>query len=557
MLGNKCCSAVKVECEHLVPINGFERRHAIIKSGSTTARSTIDVKLANEASMTDSNGQRDQQPEQIALAESVPQQSSFELTFTEAKRLCEYSLDIVCVSNFSGKVLWSNNVDTVITGYTKEELANITWEEITHPEDVQKVSESLQVVSQGELRPCTEIRLRCKDGSYRWISWSGVPVIEENKIYSIGRDVTKQKEAEAEVKRLAAIVQSSNEAIFSVDERLCITSWNRGAEQLYGYRAEQVTGSSIAILLVDEGANSCLMDRTCSISHDVEELHRRNDGSHAEVSLSLFPIVDQFGVIEGTAAIVRDISKQKAAERCIAQFYSITSHELRTPLSSIRGVLGLLEGGLVSADSQEGHELINVALTSCDRLVRLINDILDARNSESGALELHYKPIEAAGLVSEAVASTALMARKSNIRVVCECNVDCTFEGDFDRLAQSLSNLLSNAIKFSPCDSTVRVTAKQQRDRVRFTVEDEGPGVPRHQKDNLFQRFRPLDRSDSRAKEGVGLGLSIAKSIVERHGGTIGVDCDRIGGGTFWFELPLVRGQKIKPLLDGNVQALD
>ncbi len=487
--------------------------------------------------MTDSSGNC---TGHIALADAVPGNSSFELTFDEAKRLCEYSLDIVCISNFSGQVLWSNNVDTMITGYTKDELANISWQEITHPEDVLKVSESLQVVSQGELRPCTEIRIRCKDGSYKWISWSGVPVIEENKIYSIGRDVTAQKIAEAEVKRLASIVQSSSEAILSVDETFCITSWNRGAEVLYGYKAEEVMGQSIQIVLPGLHSSSCLIDGKRTVSHDVQELHQRRDASPVEVSLSLFPIYDEFGAAEGTAAIIRDISKQKAAERCIGQFYSITSHELRTPLSSIRGVLGLLEGGLVNAESHEGQELINVARISCDRLVRLINDIVDARNSDSGALQLHYQELSVEDLLSSAVGNTAAMAREARIKVVTEF-VPCSINCDKDRLAQVLTNLLSNAIKFSPTDSTVRLSARLAGNGLRFTVDDEGPGVPRHQTDNLFQRFRPLDSSDSRAREGVGLGLSIAKSIVEQHGGSIGIDSEKTGGSAFWFEVPLTR----------------
>lgn len=473
----------------------------------------------------------------IGMHEGV-RANTIDLTYDEAKRLCEYSLDIVCISNFSGQVIWSNNVDTLITGYTKEELAKISWPEITHPDDVAKVTESLQVVSEGELRPCTEIRIRCKDGNYKWISWSGVPVIEENKIYSIGRDVTAQKTAEAEIKKLASIVQSSSEAILSIDERKNISSWNHGAELLYGYKPDEVIGRPVSLLLPESGA-SVLRTAPTAATQSGQELHHRRDNSEVEVSLSLFPITDEFGLCSGTAAIIRDISKQKAAERCIAQFYSITSHELRTPLSSIRGVLGLLEGGLADPSTEEGRDLIGLARTSCDRLVTLINDILDARNFDSGALEFNKELLNTDDMVSQAVANTAPMALEGSVKITVA--VPCArLKGDKERLTQALTNLLSNAIKFSPAGSSVQVTGTlTERNSVRFSVIDEGPGIPRHERENLFQRFRQLDPSDTRAKEGVGLGLSIAKTIVEQHNGAIGLDPDYTGGSSFWFELPL------------------
>lgn len=464
--------------------------------------------------------------------------NSIDLTYDEAKRLCEYSMDIVCISNFSGQVIWSNNVDTLITGYSKEELKTISWPQITHPDDVSKVSESLQGVAEGELRPCTEIRVRCKDGSYKWISWSGVPVIEENKIYSIGRDVTSQKIAEAEIKKLASIVQSSSEAIISIDHQRKISSWNRGAEQLYGYKAEEVIASSIDMLLLDRD-NSHLLEHTREIGHEVQEVHLRSDGSQVEVSLSLFPVQDEFGITSGAAAIIRDISKQKAAQRCIEQFYSITSHELRTPLSSIRGVLGLLEGALVNPNTDEGRELIGLARNSCDRLVTLINDILDARNFDSGMLRLVKQPLNTGDLVSTAVANISPAALEKSIKVVTEV-APVELLGDKGRLIQVLTNLLSNAVKYSPQNATVTVTGVlTERDSVRFTVSDRGPGIPRHERDNLFQRFRQLDSSDTRSNEGVGLGLSIAKTIVEQHEGSIGLDPDYSQGSSFWFEVPI------------------
>ena len=460
-----------------------------------------------------------------------------ELSAAEAKQLLNHSPDIVCITDFSGKILWSNLVECSITGFTREELQETSMFELIHPEDMIKVVHGLNDIAVGKLNPCTEVRTRCKDGSYRWISWSGVPIPEEEKIYSIGRDVTSQKVTESMVRKLAAIVQASNEAIFGIDQEGLISSWNKGAEALYGYSSEEMLKQPVQCLLAYPRQDEDL--QKSNPLETSEAVHKCKNGKHITVSVSSFPVPDDSGQI-GWAAIVRDITVQKEAERSIAEFYSITSHELRTPLSSIRGVLSLLENGVVEPGSAEGQELISMARTSSERLIRLVNDILDLRRIESGSINLTHERILASDLLSSALSNVKGIAIESGIALVCELHADGKIFGDQDRLTQVITNLLSNAIKYSK--SAQQIIAKidrEQTDRLRFSVIDQGPGISKENYAKLFKKFGQLDSSDTRPKEGMGLGLFIARSIVEQHNGRIGVLPAKTGGCHFWFDLEI------------------
>lgn len=461
-----------------------------------------------------------------------------ELSAAEAKRLLNHSLDIVCITDFSGKILWSNQVECSITGFSREELQENSMLDLIHPEDISKVVNGLTDIAVGKLNPCTEVRTRCKDGSYKWISWSGVPIPEEQKVYAIGRDVSSQKITESMVRKLAAIVQASSEAIFGVDQDGLISSWNMGAEALYGYSPEEIIKQPVHCLL----AYPARLENCAGHSKPLESteaVHKCKNGKHITVSISSFPVPDESGQI-GWAAIVRDITVQREAERSIAEFYSVTSHELRTPLSSIRGVLSLLENKIVEANSSEGQELITMARTSAERLIRLVNDILDLRRIESGSINLQREKILASDLLSCALSNVKGIALESGISLICELHADGPIFGDQDRLTQVVTNLLSNAIKYSKnAQKIVTRIDREFPDRLRFSVIDEGPGIPRHHYEKLFQKFGQLDSSDTRPKEGMGLGLFIARSIVEQHDGRIGVMSAPGGGCHFWFDMAI------------------
>jgi signal transduction histidine kinase len=267
-----------------------------------------------------------------------------------------------------------------------------------------------------------------------------------------------------------------------------------------------------------------------------ESVVRTRDGQEVPVSQVIVAHTSPQGD-RSVATIMRDISGWKHLDRVKSEFVSTVSHELRTPLTAIRGSLGLLEGGGVTNLPPKALNLLRIARNNCDRLVRLLNDMLDLDKIEAGKLALRAVPLEPAEVVGAALDELRPMADQRAIALVEDLSPVPSVTGDRDRLIQVLTNLVSNAIKFSPAAATVTVSITSVEHGVRFAVHNPGPGIAPHDMPRLFGRFQQLDGSDRRRHGGTGLGLAIAKAIVEQHEGTIGVESDPDAGTTFWFVL--------------------
>jgi len=266
----------------------------------------------------------------------------------------------------------------------------------------------------------------------------------------------------------------------------------------------------------------------------------RRDGTPLWVQVRTFPVKEDSGEVKRFCGIAYDITQRKEAEKRVSEFYSTVSHELRTPLTSIRGSLGLIEGGLLGEIPEKARQFIEIAREESDRLIRLINDILDIRKIESGKLELTLDLCNVTELLKSSVRDLDSAAKEAEVRVKQVFHDDMTIACDRDRIMQVLVNLISNAIKFSPPgeEVTVNVASAEKGKILRFSVEDHGPGIKPEEEHKLFKKFQQVDSSDSRPKGGTGLGLAIAKAIVEQHGGKIGFKSEPGNGATFWFELP-------------------
>jgi CheY-like chemotaxis protein/two-component sensor histidine kinase len=222
-----------------------------------------------------------------------------------------------------------------------------------------------------------------------------------------------------------------------------------------------------------------------------------------------------------------------------SEFVSTVSHELRTPLTSIRGSLGLIAGGVAGPLPDAAQSLIDIAKNNCERLIRLINDILDSEKIESGKMTFDMRVVELKPLLEQVLADNEGFAAQHKVRLALAAPAEALHVNiDPDRLNQVVTNLVSNAVKFSPADSTVEVRAGRAGNRIRVEVQDRGPGIPDEFRGRIFQKFSQADSSDARLKGGTGLGLSIAKAIVERLDGIIGFTSKPGAGTTFYFELP-------------------
>lgn len=356
---------------------------------------------------------------------------------------------------------------------------------------------------------------------------------------------------------LAAIVDSSDDAIVSKNLDGVVTSWNRGAERIFGYTAEEMVGQPILRILPpdrqDEEPRILERLRHGERIEHYETVRLRKDGRPVEVSLTISPIRNAAGVIVGASKIARDITEQKLAIRKLAEanealsradrmkveFISILSHELRTPLTAVVGWLQILREGTTPEELQEGVEVIerNIRVQS-----QLINDLLDMSRIEAGKMTLDIQRLDLPATISAALDSVRPAAAGRDLRLTSAfSSVNGVVMGDKNRLQQVVWNLLVNAIKFTPKGGRVHVTLGRVDSHVQINVTDTGAGIAPDYLEHIFERFSQADSSTTRRHGGLGLGLSIAKHLTELHGGTISASSAGLGqGATFLVKLPLV-----------------
>jgi PAS domain S-box-containing protein len=276
-----------------------------------------------------------------------------------------------------------------------------------------------------------------------------------------------------------------------------------------------------------------------TVSNHELEIHHP-DGRVYPIIASGAPLKNELGHVTGAVVAFQDISHMREVDRMKEEFVSIVSHELRTPLTSIRGSIQLVLGEPGSVPDQEHRGLLQIALNNCERLVRIINDILDVSKIESGNLVLHRKAVNVAELVRQSIDVVSGAARNAGVALDARLPVDLRpVMVDPDRIVQAIVNLLSNAAKFAPTGSTVTVAATSSDQFVTVTVSDEGEGIAPENLNRLFRKFQQVDSSSSRRRGGTGLGLAITKALVEQHGGRISVDSELNKGTRFSLTLPV------------------
>lgn len=439
--------------------------------------------------------------------------------------------------------------------YRSVELEGRALSALVHAEDRAQWEAAVDAVSregEGAGGPI-EVRLRCAGGEFSWIS--ARLSSSEGLILVAGTELDAEKRyVEALCARLH-LVDASGAAIVARDPSGRITSWSPGAERLYGYSACEASGAVLAALL-DRREPSGRDDAAhAGGPWRVELGARTKDGRRLVVEHVFTIMTDAAGHPAGVVETHFDVTARVEAAARRAELLSTASHELRTPLTSIRGALGLLDAGLVGELPDEARALVKVAHESSERLVRLLNGLLDLEKLDAGKLELARRDLDATALVERA--RTLMQGLSDQRRVPIELFVTepLRVSGDEERLLQVLTNLLSNALKYSPEGTPVVVSVARgsRPERVRVSVRDRGPGISPENVGRLFQRFQQLD--PAAGKGGTGLGLAISKALVEQHGGELGVE-SAVGQGTeLWFELALVGGVVEAPKVRDSARA--
>ena len=344
-----------------------------------------------------------------------------------------------------------------------------------------------------------------------------------------------------EIFRLA--VEACPSGIIVVDSDGAIVMINNEVERLFGYCRAELLGRPVELLLPQELLSK--NDRKGFAIHpDARQLGtgrdfraRRKDGSEFPIEVGLNPI--QIGDNALVLGAIVDIGERKRLERLQDEFVSTVSHELRTPMTSIAGSLGLLAGGGAGKLPKSATRLVAIAQANCQRLVRLVNDILDIKKLESGLMPFHFQRCEAYSLLEKTIETNHVIADGYGVRIRLDASPeDIDIQVDPDRFAQVITNLLSNALKFSPSGEEVVVAIERHSNHVRITVRDHGAGIPTEFKPRVFEKFAQANATIRHEKEGTGLGLSIVRQIVMRMHGQVGFDDAPSGGTVFYVDLP-------------------
>ena len=377
------------------------------------------------------------------------------------------------------------------------------------------------------------------------------------------RELMRRRRADARLadslKLQSEILNAAQYAIVSSRTDGTVTSFNPSAERMLGYSPAEVIGRATPALWHDPGElaarikeiearrgrplrvppDSFISTARPGKADEGEWTFIRRDGSRFRGSLVVTALTGPDGRVSGYLGMMADVTERHQMERLKNEFISTVSHELRTPLTSIRGSLGLLAGGALGPLPEKASSMVKIAHQNSERLVRIINDILDIEKIEAGKLELHAAALPLRDLLGQALEVNQSYADKYQVRLVLEPVPEgAAVLADPDRLMQVMANLLSNAAKFSQPDSTVNIRASDQGVRMRIEVEDHGEGIPEEFRSRIFDKFAQADGSSSRRFEGTGLGLSITRQLLEAMGGSIGFQSMVGRGTTFYIELP-------------------
>jgi two-component system, OmpR family, sensor histidine kinase VicK len=516
------------------------------------------------------------------------------------RQIVEGSLGLVCTHDMNGRILSINQHGAESLGRTVQEVVGHRLQEFTEPDrrsTLESYFEDLR--NTGEAQGL--LYLRHAQGEERAFAYRNrvvAPMGGDRYVLGFGVDITDQIHAEEQLHSLMrqsnSVLESVGDGIYGIDPEGRITVVNPAAAQMLGYKPEELIGRNIHELTHHTRVDgTSYPEAECPIQASLahlttvriaNEVFWRKDGTYFPVEYVARPLIETpmehpleagrrkalalpsgassqiaTGALQngstlspdvdtaggravGVVVAFTDISERNALDRMKDEFISTVSHELRTPLTSLRAALGLVAGGALNARPEKMRQMMEIAIGNTDRLVRLVNDILDLERIGSGKAELHFTMTSVDDLFRRATTLQQAAATRANIRFTLESN-NVVVWADPDRILQTLTNLISNAIKFSPQATTipseVRLTASYVTpDEALIEVQDQGRGIPDDKLDLIFERFKQVDASDSRAMGGTGLGLAICRSIVQQHGGHIWATSSLGQGSTFHFTLP-------------------
>ncbi len=500
----------------------------------------------------------------LILRHNAAERKRAEENVRKLTRAVEQSPTSIVITDITGTIEYVNPKFTQLTGYTSEQVIGknprILKSGETPPEEYKRLWQTIK--SGGTWRG--EFHNKKKNGELYWESASISPVFDAvgaiTHFVAVKEDITQRKQAEAEMERqyreadharseMRAVLDAVGEAILLVAPDGRFLSVNQKVSALFGIGSEEILGRcfdelgmQIDLIFQDPaGFKSQVLETVADTEKQFTQTVLQRWPERRELELFSTPVRGTAGDYWGRLFVFRDVTHERQVDRMKTDFISLVSHELRTPLTSIKGFTDLILEGDAGEVREEQREYLSIVKQNADRLVSLINELLDISRIESGRVQLQLAPVRMQEVVDLVVASLSPQIQQKSqalhVRVAPEL---LPVLGDRDRLTQVLTNLLSNAHKYTPAGGSIRVEAKSQDNQVVVSVTDNGIGISPEDQKNLFTKFYRVDSSLTRQIGGTGLGLAIVKSIVELHGGAVSVESQPGQGSTFSFTMPVV-----------------
>ncbi|MFT4114876.1 PAS domain S-box protein [Silvibacterium sp.] len=473
----------------------------------------------------------------------------------QARLLVEGSLGMICTHDLNGYLLSINPYAAANLGYKPEELVGrymLDFIHLDHTHGWQSYWDSMATRGEDE----GLLYVNRKDGSLCVIAFRNKLVQiagAEPFVIGHGIDLTAKIEAEdklhAIMRQRESILDSVGDGIYGLDLEGCIVFINRVGAKMLGYTPEELQGQPIHRLVHHSYADGTpYPESECPVFASLrrespvrvrDEVFWRRDGSSIPVEYVACPLVHD-GRATGSVVVFQDVTERRQLDRMKDEFISTVSHELRTPLTSLRAALGLLSSGSLEGRPEKTEQMLELAMSNCNRLVFLVNDILDFERIGAGRLHLDRTAVRAEELLREAVQRQTETANRAGLRIRVDAE-PVKLWVDSGRIVQAISRLLSNAIKFSPPNTEIALRAHAVSDaEALIEVHDHGRGIPAEMLDTIFDRFRQGDASDSRASGGTGMGLALARGLVDLHGGRIWAESTIGLGSSFFLTLPRI-----------------
>ncbi|MGF1602871.1 MAG: PAS domain S-box protein [Thermosynechococcaceae cyanobacterium] len=492
----------------------------------------------------------------LELQERKEAETALQISQDRFAGILEIAEDAIISINTDQNITLFNQGAERIFGYTAADILGQPLDVLLPSQSTQHHRQHIQTFGQAaqyarEMGERREVYGRRQDGCEFPAEASISKLeLESETIYTvILRDISQRKQAQKELEQLShqneLILNAIGEGLCGLNSKGQFTFVNAAAEQYLGYTATELIEQPIELLLPDIHEGDDFSPIYASLHTGI--IQTLQNATFCRKNQSCFPVeylttpILERGQVVGAVITFKDISDRQIMERIKDEFISVVSHELRTPLTSIHGSLRMLASGMLSAQPDKSQRLLKIAAESTDRLVRLINDILDVERIESGQTRMTSQACDATELMIQATNTMQGMANKMEVTLSVH-PIAAQLWADPDRIEQTFTNLLSNAIKFSAAGSTVWLRATETQsagsDVICFSIQDQGRGIPADKIDVVFERFQQADSSDTRNHEGTGLGLAICRSIVHQHGGEIWVESQLGEGSTFYFTIP-------------------